>query len=818
MKLLRWLALAVSLCAGQAATAQDATAIWNALWQPSFSADKCAAVDNVQISRDAIHITLASGTIQFAEPANGVVFAAAFQGRGRIQIAPPNDREKQQLQLLAKSDSVNLEFSEATFSFTEGLFDEVARQVHWGQAGPCQLGRIYTQRQDEREDLGGPLVPRLFLGVLADNRVRSAYFEADMKTDRTWTTAAYNTLDPEQVSAGHWSERLGPARFDTWMRFPARDQSPVDSQAGKRAGIRGYTIDASVTDGAELAAVTRLQLEERESGERAVLFHLNANLRVESVKDAQGRSLTFFQPREPKDRVPTYGDYIAVVLAQPSEAGHTETLEFRYAGKRVIREISEGVYFCPSTGWYPHLRDEFATRADFELTFHYPKRYVLVATGTPAGEPGNGTGTWKSEIPLAVAGFAYGDFKTVTQKVGSIDVSVFANRYSLSQSGGSAAYAKTVDTEIANAIRVFGDYFGPYPYSRLSATDIPYGYGQGWPMLLYLSSRSFSTGYFISTDTFRAHETSHQWWGNRVGWKSYHDQWMSEGFATFSGNLYVQFRDSPEEYLKRLRMDRQELIDKDRYGHVRDSIGPVWMGSRLASTEVPEGYEVVIYKKGGYILHMIRSLLNDNTKPDTDHIFKDTMRDFTQTFDNKAASTEDFKAVLEKHMLPQMDAERAHNMDWFFREYVYGTGIPHYDYETEIRQENGKWMVRGTITRSGVPDNWIDVLPVYVHAAKRVVRLGWIRATRTLYAHAVCLAHQARQDHFERIRGHSRNRQAALNPGAEFSAGAEGERGVCGGVRRGSRESRLRRAGAKERRRSWVCRPGRSRRRRAPFR
>ena len=53
----------------------------------------------------------------------------------------------------------------------------------------------------------------------------------------------------------------------------------------------------------------------------------------------------------------------------------------------------------------------------------------------------------------------------------------------------------------------------------------------------------------VMTDFFRGHESSHQWWGHRVGWKSYHDQWLSEGFAEFSGLFYVQYRENMKESL-----------------------------------------------------------------------------------------------------------------------------------------------------------------------------------------------------------------------------------------------------------------------------
>lgn len=89
-------------------------------------------------------------------------------------------------------------------------------------------------------------------------------------------------------------------------------------------------------------------------------------------------------------------------------------------------------------------------------------------------------------------------------------------------------------------------------------------------------------------------------------------------------------------------------------------------------------YQDLIYSKGGYVLQMIGMPLMDPRNPDPEHIFKETMQDYCKTYDNKAASTEDFKATVEKHITKGMDPDGNQKMDWFFNEYVYGTGMPQY--------------------------------------------------------------------------------------------------------------------------------------------
>ena len=770
------LGIAVSFagtCSAQQVQSPEASA-WNTVVTAPFDPSKTAAVENLSIVRDRIHITLLDGTLEFSQLAGGIVFGAAFHGHGRIEIVPPSPAEAQQLELFTKQKTLSLDFTEATFSFTDDTFHEVAKQVKWTTAPDNSLAQLYQSRQRTREGLAAEIVPRIYEGVVSTDHKQSAYFAADMKTSSMgWVLARFDALKPEELSIGRYISWGTPVEFfDTWTSFPAGNVSPfqVDSQPLAKDVFlaRSYQIDATVTGGADLSATTKVNLEYQLSGERALIFALSANLRVSSVKDSQGNALPFFQPQDPKDRVPTYGDYVAVVLPRPTQAGQSAAFTFQYEGKRLIQKVGAGNYFCPSYGWYPGVIDDFATRSDFEMTFHTPKRLTLVATGDEVSEKSAGNWNvtmWKSPEPQAVAGFAFGDYKVYDEKVGSIDVQVFANRNpddflsSINQIANSdlpgsqgmgnpltamgtldpAATIKTMGTELANNLRVFQNYFGPFPFDRLAASNIPYSYGQGWPMLLYLSVLSFLDETQRHTlgiqdqvrisDFFRAHEVSHQWWGHEVGWKSYHDQWLSEGFAQFSGNLYVEFRDNQKEYLNRLKTDREELLSKDRYGYRYADLGPVWMGNRLASSLAPAGYDTVIYNKGGYVLEMLRAMMFNSRSQSPDDAFKAMMQDFTKTYAGKAASTEDFKAIVEKHMLPDMDLDGNHRMDWFFIQYVYGTGEAQYHLDYNVQQSpDNKWLVTGAVEQSGVPDGWKDLIPLYVKVNGKDIRLGLVYA------------------------------------------------------------------------------------------
>ncbi len=415
-----------TICAApQANPSTDPAAAWAALQKPEFNPAKSAQVSNFSFSRDRLKFMLSDGHLQFSQPIAGVVHGAAFRGHGKIELDPPNVIEAQQLRLHSGQDKLSLAFTEATFSFTDNFFEEIASKVQWSGGAGGDLAGLYQSRQDEREFQGAEILPRIVKGLFSSDRKRTAIFAADLKTEKGWLHGRYDALDPEEISLGKWADYGFGKRVDTWVSFPAGGRSSAEAYRDplekEDFAVRSYKINSTVTDGAELNSTTQVTITYQAAGERVLLFVLDNNLRVESVRDAKGNLLPFFQPRESKDRR-AHGDYVAVAIPEPAKAADSQTLEFRYGGKRIVRKVGSGNYFCQSFGWYPTRPNSFATRADFEMIFRSPKKYQLVATGNKANQTQDGDWlitTWKNDVPLAVAGFAFGDYKVQTEKVGN---------------------------------------------------------------------------------------------------------------------------------------------------------------------------------------------------------------------------------------------------------------------------------------------------------------------------------------------------------------------------------------------------------------
>jgi hypothetical protein len=115
---------------------------------------------------------------------------------------------------------------------------------------------------------------------------------------------------------------------------------------------------------------------------------------------------------------------------------------------------------------------------------------------------------------------------------------------------------------------------------------------------------------------------------------------------------------------------------------------------------------------------------DNGTEGNHDQAFIDMMHDFMEKHRDTPASTESFKAVAEKHMTPRMDLQRNGRLDWFFREWVWGTQVPRYSFKYEVQPApGGKFKVHTEITQSEVDENFAMFVPIFGDFGSGMVRL-----------------------------------------------------------------------------------------------
>jgi aminopeptidase N len=185
-----------------------------------------------------------------------------------------------------------------------------------------------------------------------------------------------------------------------------------------------------------------------------------------------------------------------------------------------------------------------------------------------------------------------------------------------------------------------------------------------------------------------------------------------------SASLYIQMAEkNPQKYLQFWNDERTMLLERNNMGYRAIDAGALTMGYRMSNYRT--GFNVtrdLIYPKGAYILHMLRMMMWNNESGDQQ--FKEMMHDFVKTYAGHAATTEDFKALVERHMTPDMQRIGGGKMDWFFNEYVYGTELPTYkvDYNFE-KNAQGDVVLNLKLTQSDVSSNFRMLVPIYLELA-----------------------------------------------------------------------------------------------------
>jgi hypothetical protein len=228
------------------------------------------------------------------------------------------------------------------------------------------------------------------------------------------------------------------------------------------------------------------------------------------------------------------------------------------------------------------------------------------------------------------------------------------------------SHVRTMTDKAADILRFYSSLMGDVPYDSftlaITQNDLPGGHS---PAFFALVNQPLPmTHYSWSGDPvafqgfpsfFIAHEIAHQWWGQAVGWKNYHEQWLSEGFAQYMAALYAEHERGPEAFASVLRQMRRTAIDASPQG-------PVYLGYRLGHLKGDTRiYRALVYNKGAMVLQMLRRLVGDEA-------FFSGLRDFYATWRYKKAGTDDFRVSIEK--------ASGRPLDRFFERWIYGSAIP----------------------------------------------------------------------------------------------------------------------------------------------
>ena len=731
-------------------------------------------IENFTLISDVATFHFEKGTLTFLSPVQGVVTGAIYVGEGHFNLKPATSLNVRELSRRIGEETVDEDFSEIVFRFTGearmGFLPGLKGRADTPEETTNALKR-WREKVRQRREVAAGFSEYLLEGESMDNvdadilaaiynpshpPFFNAYIHGKKHKDlRYFVRARVGALpqldSPEEVGLINFNpEGMG---MDDGVWYLAHTKAEyanrtASSQEDRRLfATKRYKIETVVAKNGHLFSSATIEFEPLIPGERVLKFGLLPNLRVSRVVDAQGQDLRYVQENRKED-----GSFY-VILARAPGLGKKFSISVEYAGDHVLNDAGGGSYYVLArTSWYPNLNG-FGERALYDLTYQVPRKYKVVSVGelqSESIEDERAVSRWVTPTPVAVAGFNYGDYRKLTiddeitgYKISGYYLTELPDR--LSGFSVLKTLAPTPMTQYAleqtrAQMQLCTHYFGKSPYQSIYITEQPdFNFGQSWPNLVYLPISAYTdstqrwmlfgninnsfTG-FVQEVT--PHEVAHQWWGHAVGWASYHDQWLSEGFAEFSAGLFLQHAmggNWQKDYLEFWDRLKRRTLEKNKFGVAPNDAGPLWMGLRLISPKSRDAYQNVTYPKGAYVLNMLRSIMYNNG----DQQFIDMMHDFVESHRDQPASTESFKKVAERHMTKLMDLQGNGRLDWFFNEWVYGTLVPKYRFEYQLTPaEGGKVKLHMSVTQSEVDENFMMLVPVFADFGKGMVRIGQV--------------------------------------------------------------------------------------------
>ncbi len=752
---------------------------------------ECYRVRDFNFTKDDVRLYLNDGYLIFSKPVQGQRLSALFTtdvegGDGEVIIIPPTRAERQSLASFTQSPNLDEHVSVALMVFTDGSGARLRESLLEGENAAkksAEMGAVLAQQWTPViSNIMQPLQVRVIGDLLAARPVETGFtllavsgktlgiFDVVMDA----RSGHHVVVRQRGDASGKLVDRNG---FNVWTDFLPRAVARANPAGKPAAVIRDFTLsnyriqaEIAPRDGGGLGvrAVTRVTVRVGPNPARSFPFEITRAMQIRAAR-IDGAPAEILRDDAPGARVTISrqeGEVLAVA-ADALAAGSEHEFEFEHQGD-VITTRGDGVFFVSARGtWYPHVDTEFAT---YDLTFRYPRRLTLVSAGDAVEDRVEGdvrVTHRRVSVPIAAAGFNLGVYEKITGTAAGVSFEVYGNRNledalrpkvvlltpappvplnprrprdgprllgdqmpAVAPEPDPRGRLRAVSEDLSASLEFFTGLFGPPVMKTLTVAPIPGTFGQGFPGLVYLSTFAYiepserpialrnAKENTFNSDLMVPHEVAHQWWGGVVTPGGPKDEWLMEAFSSYSALLFLEKKRGVKEMEKVLNGYRDELLSKDENGAVFEAVAPIVWGDRLP-TSSNAAWRVITYNKGTWILHMLRRRMGDTA-------FLKLLAELRRRYAMKSVTTEDFRAMVGEFRPSSFSADA---VDMYFDNWVYSTGVPAWKLQYAIKGAAPAVTLSGTITQTGVTEDFAADAPVEVQFGRGAPQIIWVRMT-----------------------------------------------------------------------------------------
>ena len=684
--------------------AQETLSSVEGLHRLSLHPEKQFAAKDLVLRSVNLELRMPSGDVFVAETSDGIT-AAVLIGDGTMTFTPAPAEERGQVRLFAGTESIDTAFTAVfvrlnPFEFDQQLKAQLttavpidAREFRRAQlVFDDEVGKSFSLDLRDLSRENWSLLPQL------------GDFVAEIRTRRFNTlTFARSLSQPEDVTLFHRARQRNIASYASEMKLSSRGRFFNEDDLAEY-DVLDYTVDANFYPEREwLEGQARLRIRIKSYALAALTLRLADEFNVSSITSDRLGRLMFLRVRNQNN--------VVVNLPSALPRDMETTLTVAYAGRIQTQSLdqesvsvdaqsgrgqrSDDLPFVPAepnwlfsnrSHWYP--QNQITDYATATVRFTLPAEYKVVASGIEAEDspvltsPGatNGgarvTHVYQAKQPIRYIGAVISKFTRAERVYVALDVPGPRNTVMLAIEANRRQIERGRDLvpTAAEIIRLYASLIGDIPYDAFTVAMVenerPGGHSPGYfavlnnplPITPWIP-RQDPAAFNNFPEFYIAHEIAHQWWGQAVGWKNYHEQWLSEGIAQYFAALYAKERRGEGVFKEVIRHLR-------RWAMNQSDQGSVYLGYRLGHIKGDSRvFRAVVYNKGAAVLHMLRRWVGDEA------FFRGMRRYYTEN-KFKKAGTEDLQRAME--------AETGQSLERFFERWIYASGLPRVRYTTSV--------------------------------------------------------------------------------------------------------------------------------------
>ncbi|MFP4081469.1 MAG: M1 family metallopeptidase [Candidatus Aminicenantes bacterium] len=630
-------------------------------------------------------------------------------GNGHLHFSPSDKNEKHQLEMLYKKKFLKDKLHYVYLRFSDYFFhnhirivreeDEKKRRISEAEMNEAYslFVKHYPRSFTIENSLNGELLSFLPQG---DETV----FEFDGRKIGKFSYI-YSPFAREEVNLFQWKEEKIVSLYSP---AAGENKKKLFLSFGRMFDVQDYIIDIAFDpEDYYLSGKAKIGVKAAVPSLDGVKFKFHPDLEILRIFDEQRRELFYTQDKLRK--------ILYVYFLKPPSKGETSYIEIYYRGKLVppkqiadvvaVPQFHDDALLAPSnydtylysqsSYWYPSPPDEDYFRVHLKIII--PPDYACVSNGVLVEKTrlngvekvegiekiGNSVYVFKSEFPVKYISFLVGKLTEIEKSEEPLPLAFLKCsrlRYS----------PRWILDETREILRFYQDKFGPYPYEKLTIVQRIWPTSGGHspasfivlnelPQFLgkrnVINSRS-PVDFSRWKEYFIAHEIAHQWWGQGVTWKTYHDQWLSEGLAQFSSILYLR-----EKYGDGILPSILKKLT--RWTEKKSEWGAITMGSRLSYFDF-KAYQSIIYGKSSLVLNMLKEIMGEE-------MFFEGLRKFFDDHKYGGASTHDFIRTFKEIS--------DYDLTLFFKGWFDSHQLPEVKVKHSLLKRGGKYLLRFTVAQ-----------------------------------------------------------------------------------------------------------------------